>query len=99
MSQNTIKDILGFSAAFCLIITLIPQLYYTWKTKKANDISYGFLCLQITTCILFLSYGILLNELPIIIANCLVLSQSFLLFFFKIKFSTQNKIVPINNSI
>ena len=91
MKKELIKDILGSSAAFCLIITLLPQLFYTWKSKKADDISYGFLSLQITTCFLFLFYGILLNELPLIFANALVVTQSFILLGFKYFFSIKNK--------
>lgn len=82
-----IKDILGYSAAVCLVITLLPQVHLTWKSKRADDISYGFLCLQLLTCFLFLSYGILLEELPLIIANSLVIIQSLMLFSFKCIFS------------
>jgi len=87
MSKELAKNILGYSAAVSLIITLIPQLYYTYKRKKADDISYFFLGLQILTCTLFLIYGILLEELPLILANTLVLLQSFTLFLFKYRFS------------
>ena len=86
------KDIFGYSAAGCLIITLFPQLIHTYKTKKSSDISYGFLILQVTTCILFLIYGILLREIPLIISNTLVLTQSFVLFFFKIIYSKNENI-------
>jgi MtN3 and saliva related transmembrane protein len=85
-----IKDILGYSAAVCLVITLLPQIHLTWKTKQTDDISYGFLCLQLLTCFLFLSYGILLEELPLIIANGLVIFQSLLLFTFKCMFSSNS---------
>ena len=37
MSEDYIKDIIGYSAAFCLIITLLPQIYFTWRTKKGSD--------------------------------------------------------------
>ena len=87
MSKELAKNILGYSAALSLIITLIPQLYYTYKRKKADDISYFFLGLQILTCTLFLIYGILLEELPLILANTLVLLQSFTLFLFKYRYS------------
>ena len=82
-----VKDILGYSAAVSLVITLIPQLYFTWKRKSAEDISYVFLGLQVLTCTLFLIYGILLEELPLILANTLVLTQSFTLTCFKYTFS------------
>lgn len=87
MGEVYIKDIVGYSAAFCLVITLLPQLYFTWKTKKANDISYGFLFLQIITCLLFLTYGILLKETPLITANSMVITQSILLFIMKVVYS------------
>ena len=97
MSEDYIKDIVGYSAAFCLIITLLPQIYFTWRTKKAEDISYGFLCLQIITCLLFLTYGLLLDEIPLIIANSLVTTQSVSLFVMKILYS-KNVIIKISNT-
>ena len=65
-------EIVGYLGAGCLTITLLPQLYHTIKTKKVDDISFGFIALQIITCILFLIYGIMLKENPLIIANSLV---------------------------
>lgn len=88
-----LKDILGYCAAASLVITLIPQLYYTFKKKKADDISYGFLCLQVLTCLLFLIYGILLEETPLIVANTLVLTQSFMLSLMKWYFSIKRRII------
>lgn len=87
MTKELVKNILGYSAAVSLIITLIPQIYYIYKRKKADDISYFFFGLQILTCTLFLIYGILLEELPLIIANTLVLLQSFILYLFKYRYS------------
>jgi len=94
-----IKDILGYSAAVCLVITLLPQVHLTWKTKRADDISYGFLCLQLLTCFLFLSYGILLEELPLIIANSIVILQSFMLFSFKYMFTRSNSVGITNEAL
>jgi len=65
-------EIVGYLGAGCLTITLLPQLYHTIKTKKVDDISFGFIALQIITCILFLIYGIMLKEKPLIIANSIV---------------------------
>ena len=59
-------------------------------------VKFKSLFLQLLTCSLFLSYGILLNEKPIIIANSLVLLQSFILCIFKYIFSNKNKINPIS---
>ena len=88
-------QIIGYIAAFFLVITLLPQVYHTYRLKNADSISIYFLLLQIKTCSLFLTYGILLKETPLILANTLVLLQSFILFFFKLRFSKKkNKIQP-----
>ena len=83
MSKEIIKNIFGYSASICLIVTPLSQIYYTYKTKQANDISYIFVSLQTLTCALFLVYGILLGELPIILSNTFVLLTSIVMFILK----------------
>ena len=87
-----LKDIIGYSAAFCLVLILFPQIQKAYKTKKLDDIAYGFLFLQFITCCLFLTYGILINELPMIIANSLIFIQSAILFYMKIIYSKDKNI-------
>ena len=89
-SQNnsgTVSETFGYCGAACLTITLIPQLSHTIKTKRVADISYGFISLQIMTCILFLIYGIMLLENPLIIANGIVLFQLLIFLGLKVKYN------------
>ena len=81
-------QVFGFSAAICLVLSLIPQLYHTYNTKKVEDLSYLFLFIQIITGILFLTYGLLLNETPLIVANICVLTQLVLLLIMKKKYTS-----------
>ena len=81
------SEVVGYIASCCLIITLLPQIYHTLKTRKVNDISYIFLMLQLLTCALFLIYGILINENPLIIANSLVGTQVIIMCILKKSFS------------
>lgn len=81
------SEVVGYIASFCLIITLLPQIYHTLKTRKVEDISYLFIMLQLLTCALFLSYGIMINENPLIIANSLVGTQVVVMCILKISFS------------
>ena len=92
-------DIFGYIGSVLLPITLIPQLYHTYKSKKVDDISYIFICLQILTCIFFFTYGIFLDATPLIIANSLVFLQLIVLMSFKIKYSKKNKIIKQKNKI
>ncbi len=90
------KDIIGYLAASSLIIILCPQLYKTYQTKKVDDIAYGFIFLQILTSILFLTYGILLKEIPMILANIMIFIQSGILIMFKIMY-TKKEQLPLNH--
>ena len=80
-------EIIGYLATFFLVITLIPQIYHSIKTKKVDDISYIFITLQIITCILFLIYGIMIYKNPLIVANSIVLFQVILFLGLKLKYS------------
>lgn len=93
------KDVFGYLGSAFLTITLIPQLYLTYKTKKTRDISFVFLCLQLITCVFFLIYGIHLSENPLIIANSIVLFQSCLLFYAKIIFTDKHLTNTNDNDI
>ena len=92
------KDIFGYLGATLLTITLLPQLYLSFTSKKTRDISIIFLCLQLLTCTFFLIYGIYLEENPLIIANSIVLFQSGLLFYAKLRFK-ENIDNTIDNTI
>ena len=90
------KDVFGYLGGFMLVVTLIPQVYHTYKTKKIRDLSLLFILFQIITCILFLVYGALLVELPLLIANSIVMFQQLLLLYAKMFFKNENtnKIIP-----
>ena len=77
------SDIYGYIGGVLLVITLIPQLYLTYKSKKIYDISYIFIFLQIITCLFFLIYGISLKEIPIILANSILFIQLLLFLLLK----------------
>lgn len=84
--ETTEYDSIGYVAAVFLCAILIPQLYHNYKLKETSQISWYFVILSIITAILFLSYGILLGALPMIIANIIVLLQNIFLFILKKKY-------------
>ena len=81
-----LSDIIGYIAAGFLSILFIPQVHQTFKTKETKAISYLFLILQAFTSSLFITYGYLIDSIPIILANISTLVCNFLLLFAKFKF-------------
>ncbi len=76
--------ILGLVAAGLTTVAFIPQVHKTWKTKSAKDLSLGMYLIFTSGVILWLIYGILKDDIPIIAANVVTLSLTLVLLYFKI---------------
>ena len=79
-------DLLGYMGTFILGITLIPQVYKTYKERRAENLSGIYLSLQILANEIFIVYAYFIHSLPIIICNGLVLCFASSLLFAKWKF-------------
>jgi MtN3 and saliva related transmembrane protein len=78
--------ILGLIAASITTLAYVPQVVKTWKSKSSKDLSLKMLIAFCTGLSLWLIYGILEKDAPIIVANSITLLLSFVLLFFKFKF-------------
>ena len=83
--MNSIQ-ILGLLAGFCTTIAFLPQVVKTWKTRSAKDLSLGMFSLFCFGVLLWLIYGILVNDVPVIAANMITLMLASTLLFFKLRF-------------
>jgi len=62
-------DIIGGMGGFCTTICFIPQIIKILRTGHAKDISLVMYVVLTTGIFLWLVYGVLLERLPIILAN------------------------------
>lgn len=76
--------ILGLIAALFTTASLLPQLFKAWKTKSTKDISTGMFTLFAGGVFLWFVYGVLVGDLPIILANSLAFIQAVIILSFKI---------------
>lgn len=79
--------ILGFAAGFVTSIGFIPQLLKGYRTKKLDDVSYYMPLVLAAGMSLWLSYGVLRQDVSIIVANAFGVSCSLLLIMLKKKYS------------
>jgi MtN3 and saliva related transmembrane protein len=63
--------IIGLLAAICTTISFLPQAVRIIKTKHTKDISLAMYSIFTTGIFLWLVYGILMNDLPLIISNAI----------------------------
>jgi MtN3 and saliva related transmembrane protein len=81
-----IETIIGLIAAGLTTSAFIPQAIKVIRTKHTKDISLGMYIIFEIGLILWLTYGIMLNNIPIIIANVFSLIFSTIILFLKIKY-------------
>jgi MtN3 and saliva related transmembrane protein len=78
--------IIGLVAGTLTTIAFVPQLTKTWKSKSAQDISLGMFLLFCSGVLLWLIYGVLIDALPVILANTVTLILSGAILILKLKY-------------
>ena len=79
-------DMLGMLAGTISAIVFLPQVIKTYRSKSAKDISVWMFSFATNSVILWLIYGILINNGPVIYTNSCVLVLSVIMLYFKLKF-------------
>ncbi len=79
----TTTDLIGYLGSFLSCITFIPQVYKTWQTKSAGDLSLVMLLIVCTSTVVWLIYAFALMLWPVIIANGIICALSLLLIYYK----------------
>ncbi len=84
MNGNYIT-VIGMLAATCTTLSFVPQVVKTIKSKRTQDISVMMYTILTIGLFLWLIYGLLIGDLPLIIANLISFSLSALVLIMKIK--------------
>ncbi len=79
-------QLIGLAAGILTSMSLMPQLVKTFKTKKAEEISFGMLITLMCGVSLWIYYGTLRSDLPINITNSFSLLLNIILLIFRIKY-------------
>jgi len=66
-----VKDstVIGTIAGVLTSIAVVPQVIRTWRTKHAKDLSIWQPLLLIAGMMLWLIYGVMIGDNPLIVAN------------------------------
>jgi MtN3 and saliva related transmembrane protein len=78
--------IIGILAGICTTIAFLPQVLKTWRSKSAKDLSLGMFSVFCAGVVLWLTYGILIGDLPIILANGFTFMLAGSLLYFKLTY-------------
>jgi MtN3 and saliva related transmembrane protein len=67
-------ELIGYLAAVLTTASFVPQVWKTWRSKSAKDLSPLMLAMFVAGVFLWLVYGLARSSLPIAIANGVTLA-------------------------
>ena len=81
-----IADIIGYAAGLVIIISWIPQVIKSYKTKSVNDLSILMVIMILIGTALWIIYGLLVNDKPVLAVNVILVAIISYLLYLKIKY-------------
>ncbi len=80
------NNIIGIVAGIITTSALVPQALKIYRTKSARDVSLTMFIFMAVGITLWLEYGVLIKEIPVILANSVSLILIFSIIFMKIRY-------------
>ncbi|MBR1170279.1 SemiSWEET transporter [Bradyrhizobium sp. DASA03005] len=68
-----LTKLIGFAAATCTTVAYAPQAIKVWKTRSTGDISLGMFLVMVLGLALWLIYGLLSGDGPLIASNAVTM--------------------------
>jgi len=78
-------ELIGFIAAFLTTYAFVPQAVKVWREDETKAISLGMYSLTVAGIGMWLVYGVILDSLPLIIANTITFCLASSILYKKIK--------------
>lgn len=82
-------DILGYAAGALTAFTFLPQVLKTWKEKSAKDVALNMFIIAFVNEIMWLVYGVMLDNWVIILTNAVMLVMSGIMIWLKLRYNHQ----------
>lgn len=67
-------DTIGLIAGFLTTSAWLPQLVRTWKARSADGLSWPYLAILTTGIALWITYGALTANAPVVVANSITIA-------------------------
>ena len=81
-----IAETLGFAAGFLTTIAFIPQVVKIWRSKSARDVSLPAFATFTVGIGVWIGYGVLKDDTPIIVWNVVTLALAAAILAMKVKY-------------
>ncbi|MGG3465991.1 SemiSWEET transporter [Neobacillus pocheonensis] len=89
--MEDIISLFGYLAAILTTLSFLPQAIKTIREKNTEGISFIMYGMFTAGVLLWLIYGLFINDIPIIIANFITLILALTILVLKVKYSAGTK--------
>jgi MtN3 and saliva related transmembrane protein len=72
--MSLLTTMIGLGAAICTTSSFLPQVINAWHSRSTHDISVGMFILQTSGNFMWLFYGALTSDLPLVVADAIRLA-------------------------
>jgi MtN3 and saliva related transmembrane protein len=87
-----VSDLLGYAAATLSNIAFVPQVWRTWRTRDVSGISLRMYSVFTASVAVWLAYGIVLGEVPMMISNSVGLVLASAVLVMKVRYGRQARL-------
>ena len=81
-----VAEFIGLGAAGCMTISFLPQVVRAWRTHSTADLSFLTFLVFTLGVLLWLVYGLILRDAPLIIANGITFVLSGTILYLKLRY-------------
>ena len=79
--------LLGYAAATCTTVAFVPQVVRIWRTRSTRDISLGMFIVLTAGVMMWLIYGLIIHDRPLVVANGVTFVLSLAILVMKLRMS------------
>jgi MtN3 and saliva related transmembrane protein len=79
-------SVIGFVAGGATVAAYAPQAWRAWRTRKTADLSWGMIILLLAAAVLWITYGIMSRDWPVIATNVGTLTLNIAIAWAKVRF-------------
>jgi MtN3 and saliva related transmembrane protein len=81
-----ITTLIGLLDAACTTGSFLPQVIRAWRTRSTRDVSALMFILLVTGNALWLLYGALIGDLPLVVANLITITLVAIILALKLRY-------------
>lgn len=81
----TLVTIIGLAAACLTTVAFTPQVLKAWRTRSTRDLSLSMYLVLASGIVLWLVYGLMIGDAPLILANTVTLVLVSIILYCKIR--------------